>query len=123
MDEQRLDQRLRELFPRASKDFLDANTRPRICSLERELDSWSPLVDKVQREKKSDARPFVHIIMYRVRLLDKDNAYASTKCLVDCLCEVGLIPGDSIKDIDLAVRQEKVKHRHEQKTEVRIVYP
>jgi hypothetical protein len=116
-----MNEQIRKLFPNATVSFFDVN--PRLCASEREQDQGSALGDQTSGETKSDVRPFVCIITRRVRLLDKDNAYASTKCLTDCLHEIGLIPGDSEKDIELEVRQEKVDHFHEQRTEVKITYP
>lgn len=127
MNEIRLGQRLRELFPHGSKAFFQANTDPDpdvgLRAPEREPDSGPALVSETPGEEKSDARPSVCISMFRVRKLDPDNAYGAAKCLIDCLCQVALIPGDSEKEIDLEVLQQKVGHRHEQRTEVKIVYP
>lgn len=112
---------LKALFPNGTKDFFNAN--PGLRPDERKQDSGSSLVDQAPGETKSDGRPIVSIKLYRVRLLDKDNAYASTKCLVDCLHQINLIPDDSTEDITLEVTQVKVAHYSEQKTEVKIDYP
>jgi hypothetical protein len=110
-----------DLFPRASKSFIEAN--PQIFAPQREPDQGATLDGEAQRKAKSDARPLVSIILHRCRLLDKENAYGATKILTDCLCQVGLISGDSEAEIDLQVTQEKVAHRNDQRTEVRIIYP
>ena len=114
-------ERLKTLFPRASKSFIDANAG--LPAVERKQDSVRSLAGKISREAKSDARPSVSIVMFRVRLLDKENAYTATKSLTDCLREVDLIPGDSESDIDLSVTQEKVNHYSEQRTTLHIKYP
>jgi len=108
-------------FPRASKSFVNANAQ--LFAPQREPDQGTPLDGEAQRKEKGDARPLVSIVLYRCRLLDKENAYGATKILTDCLCQVDLISGDSEAEIDLQVTQQKVAHRNEQRTEVRIVYP
>ena len=67
--------------------------------------------------------PSVSIVMYRVRLLDTDNAYASAKPLLDCLQQIDLISDDAPDKINLVVTQEKVNHRNEERTELHIKYP
>ena len=116
-------QRIKAMFPNASIDFLDANIGFGIRPKESKQDSGSALVDKAPGKEKVHEVPSVSIVMYRVRLLDTDNAYASTKPLLDCLCEVGLITDDSPSDINLEVRQEKVAHLNEQRTTLKITYP
>lgn len=113
-------QQLRALFPRATKSFFDAN--PHLRSEEPKCIVRPAVVHPAPGKEKSDERIIVSIILRRVRLLDTDNAYGSTKPLVDCLRTCGLIPDDSEKDIDLKVTQEKVAHYHEQRTEVKITY-
>ena len=108
--------RFRELFPRGSADFFRIN--PQLRPAEREQNQGAALVNQASREEKSDGRPRVRIILRRVRLLDKENAYGATKCLTDCLCQSGIIPDDSEEAIDLNVEQEKVAHRHEQNVKI-----
>lgn len=109
------------LFPRASESFRKSN--PELFAAQREQTDLRPLESEASGQTKSDGRPVVRVILYRVRLLDSDNANISTKSLIDCLCEVGLIPGDATDQIRLEVTQEKVAHFNEQKTEVKITYP
>ena len=116
-------QRIRNLFPNASSDFLDANIGFGIRPKESKPNPRSALVDQAPGKEKVHEVPSVSIVMYRVRLLDTDNAYAATKPLLDCLCEVGLITDDSPSDINLEVRQEKVAHLNEQRTTLKITYP
>jgi len=116
-------QRIKAMFPNASIDFLDANIGFGIRPKESKQDSGSALVDKAPGKEKMYEVPSVCIVMHRVRLLDTDNAYAATKPLLDCLCEIGLITDDSPSDINLSVRQEKVAHMNEQRTTLKITYP
>lgn len=112
---------LRKLFPRGSKSFFDAN--PGLPASVAKQNVRATVVHKAQGKTKSDARPIVSIVMYRVRLLDKDNAYGAAKPLIDCLRKIDLIPGDSEDEIQLIVSQEKVAHRIDQHTNVSIKYP
>ena len=112
---------IKSIFPNVSKSFVEAN--PQLFASQLKQDIRPAVVDPAPREAKSDARPIVGIVMYRVRLLDKDNAFGAAKPLTDCLCKVGLIPGDAEDQIDLHVTQQKVPHYHEQRTEVSIAYP
>lgn len=115
------EQRIKTLFPRASRSFLDANAELR--AVESKQSSRTTLVDAASGKEKSDERIVLSYVLYRVWLLDPDNAVGATKTITDCLCEVGLIPDDSETEIDLTVTQEKVRHRYEQKTVVNITYP
>ena len=116
-----IEQKIRTMFPRGSKSFFNANAGLR--SEKRQQNRVRPLGGEISGETKSDARPGVSIVLFRVRLLDKENAYTATKSLTDCLCQVGLLPGDAEGEINLTVSQEKVSHRNEQKTVVHIEYP
>lgn len=111
----------KSLFPRASKSFIDAN--PQLFATQRERSDVPPLESEVPGQGKSDARPVLSIKCFRVRLLDKDNLYAGTKSLTDCIREIGLVSGDTEAEIDIQVSQEKVAHYREQRTEVKITYP
>jgi len=112
--------RISALFPRASKSFIDANAG--LFTKEPQRDLRPTVVDQAPREEEGDARIIVSIVMFRVRLLDTDNAYGSAKPLIDCLRTCGLIPDDTEKAINLKVTQEKVAHFNEQRTEVKITY-
>ena len=116
-------QRIRALFPHASDEFLSLNLGFGLRAKKPEPDSGTPLVSEASGKTKVHEIPSVCIVMYRVRLLDTDNAYASTKPLIDCLCALGFITDDSPSDINLEVRQEKVAHLNEQRTTLKITYP
>src|SRR5665213_150669 len=57
----------------------------------------------------------VQITLHTMKLLDKDNAYASVKPIVDALKVYGVIVDDRLDCIDLTVSQEQVKHRADEK--------
>lgn len=53
------------------------------------------------------ARPTVSIVLCRNRLLDKENAYGSTKPVTDGIVKAGFVPNDTEEAIELHVNQEK----------------
>lgn len=111
------------LFPRASKSFIDANPHLGLRSEADKPDPRSALGDPVAGKEKGDERIVLSYVLYRVRLLDPDAIDGATKVCTDCLQQIGLIPDDSSKHIDLQVTQEKVAHYSEQRTELKITYP
>lgn len=113
-------QQFNALFPRASQSFREANAQ--LFAKKPERDVRPAVVHPPPGEEKSDERARVSIVMFRVRLLDPDNAYGSAKPLIDCLRTCGLIPDDTEAAIDLQVSQEKVAHFSEQRTELKITY-
>ncbi len=58
----------------------------------------------------------VCITSHRRRLLDPDNLFV--KWVVDGLRYAKVIPDDSSKHIELIVKQEQVKHKHQEKTSI-----
>ncbi len=74
-----------------------------------------------QGETQDAGRAFVFITSFRRRLLDTDNLVG--KYVVDSLRYAGLIFDDSPDQITLTVRQRKVAHKGEERTEVTIEYP
>ena len=52
----------------------------------------------------------IEIVIHKVALLDRDNAYTSVKAIVDGITLSGFIPDDSEEFIDLSVRQVKVSN-------------
>src|SRR5215469_613517 len=118
MDVENNENDLKQWFPRGSRAFFDANLG--LSSGVAQPDIRPTVVPACCGKEKSNVRPVIRIVMYRVRLLDKDNAYGATKALVDCLREIGIISGDSTEDIDLRVSQIKVDHFNQEKTEVKL---
>src|SRR5215469_5315057 len=107
------------LFSRSSKSFRDAN--PRLFAAK---PVGLPALDReTPRQEKGDDRVIVGIVMFRCRILDKDNAYAACKSITDCLRQVDLIPDDTERAIALTVEQRKVDHRDSQRTEITITWP
>ncbi len=116
-------QRIKALFPHASVDFLDANIGFGLCPKADQPAARPPLERPVGGKEKSDDRISVSYVLYRLRLLDPDSIDQTTKVCTDCLCQIGLIPGDGPDHIKLEVTQEKVAHRNEQRTKLTITYP
>lgn len=107
---------LNAIFPRASKSFLQANRALSNPKSEQVVRHES--VATVKRKKENPRCRILRITSYRTRLLDTDNL--CPKYFVDALRYAGTIRDDSTKHIDLQVRQEKVKHRKEEKTVIEI---
>jgi hypothetical protein len=63
----------------------------------------------------------IRFVTYRHRLLDPDNP--CPKSFIDGLRYAGLIPDDRSEDVEVTVRQEKIKNTEEQYTEIIIEYP
>ena len=114
-------QRLQALFPRGSKDFIDANLK--LPAKEPQRTPRETLERTVQGKAEGDERIGLSYVLHRVRLLDPDNAFGATKTITDCLCEVGLLPGDAANQIKLDVEQIKVAHFEDEKTVLNITYP
>jgi hypothetical protein len=60
----------------------------------------------------------VRITSFRVRLLDEDNLVA--KWHVDSLRYSGILHGDDPSQARIETRQQKVAHRHEERTEIEV---
>lgn len=75
-----------------------------------------------EAQGKADDTPriVVCIVSFRCRLLDADNLVGGTKYFTDGLRYAGLISGDSPDKITLSVRQEKVRLKEEERTEITI---
>lgn len=69
----------------------------------------------------SAGRPHVCFTLRRVKLLDVDAKYGSTKDVLDGLAIAQLIPGDRENQITLEVRQEKVGHYKDEETQIDII--
>ena len=113
-------QRLREMFPRASASFIEANSQ--LCSEADKPTSRKALVGAVERKEKVSTRVGVSYVLYRCRLLDPDAVHGATKVCTDVLQQIGIITGDGPGEVYLTVEQEKVSHYADQKTIVEITY-
>lgn len=81
------------------------------------------LVKAIPRAQKVHERIILCYTICRVRPLDTDNAYGSTKNCTDILRRCGLIPGDDPTRIELKVIQKRVSKYSQEQTEIEIVYP
>jgi len=71
-----------------------------------------------QREEKDTGRYAVVITSFRVRLADDDALIG--KYFVDALRYCGLLASDETGGLDYKVRQEKVPHKTDERTEIEI---
>lgn len=71
-----------------------------------------------ENKRKLGQLPMAHarisIILFCVRLLDTNNAYAAVKPVVDALTVFGVIEDDRPDCIELVVRQQRVPHKGEE---------
>ena len=71
--------------------------------------------------KTQSPRPLhVRFTLRRKSLLDVDAKYASTKDLLDCLTNAGVIPGDKEGQITLEVEQQKCRKGQAEETVVEV---
>jgi len=73
-------------------------------------------VAAVPRKDGNSTRYAVRICSFRRRLLDPDNLCG--KFFVDCLRRGGIIPDDTAAIMDYGIRQQKVKSKKEEHTEI-----
>jgi hypothetical protein len=117
---------LREMFPRGSADFFEANEINIISGLpytNTQHDKATALERVAKRKEKSLGRITVRYRLCRVRPIDPDGVAGSTKDCTDGLCRCGLLPGDNPFQITLIVEQERVDHYHQERTEIEIEWP
>jgi len=98
-------------------------TRPKLPNPFIKRDDEKSLGKTVEGKKAGMERIVVCFKLMRSRLLDPDNAAASTKNLIDGLRHAKLLFDDTIHDIILQVEQEKVKHISQERTVITITYP
>jgi hypothetical protein len=116
---------IKELFPRGSEEFYRLNqaNANRIRSAEPQRPARSALVDPLPGEAQDHGRIALCYRIFRVRLLDQENLNGSTKPVTDCLVQIGLIPDDDPKTIEIETSQEKVAHYSQERTTIHITYP
>lgn len=73
-------------------------------------------------DAKSVSRRTVRITSYRMRLLDPDNLAGGCKYFLDCCKYSQLISNDREQDIELQVRQQRVRCKNQERTEIHIIY-
>lgn len=115
-------EKLRRLFPHASKSFMEANPNPGLPDSEQQPVRGSALDETVQRKPESYERAHVRFTAFTTRPADPDNIAGGSKFLLDSIKKLGLIPDDNAYCIELEVRQRKVDHQTEEKTLVEIEY-
>jgi hypothetical protein len=74
-----------------------------------------------RKEDSPSSRLRVVIISFRARLCDPDNLFV--KPLIDAIRYARLIPDDSPDHIELTLRQVKVYHYSDERTEIIVVAP
>lgn len=107
---------IHEHFPNASQDFLKIN-RPISGPKSKQVVRYES-VGTVKGKKENPNRSIVRVTSFRRRLLDFDNL--CPKYFVDSLRYCDLIEDDNPQRIDLQIRQEKVKTKQEERTEIEI---
>jgi len=110
---------LLEIFPRASQDFLSVNRSGQGSELKPAVRNES--VATVQREKEAPKCRILRIISYRTRTCDTDNL--CPKWIIDALRYSNLIEDDTPEYIELQMRQEKVAHKAQERTQIEIEIP
>lgn len=111
-------------FPHAKESFLRLNAVDTVgTSLPHPEQRECPaqLGADHARETQGPGCPLVRFTLCRVRLLDVDAKYGSTKDLLDGLQHAGLIRGDKEGQITLEVNQVKVKSFKQEKTIIEII--
>lgn len=96
----------------------ETNT-PRVSNPKFEPALGKALQGNSKTQKGSKKRITLRITRYSTRLLDEDNLSGS-KLLTDQLRYAGIIPSDDPESLQIINDQVKVKHKTEERTEVRI---
>jgi Holliday junction resolvase RusA-like endonuclease len=113
-------QRLRELFPNASQQFIDRNSDPirkaPATKLERRARNGS--LAKAKTQNGDTGKFLVRVTSYRRVLCDEDNL--CEKYHVDCCRYAGLISDDTAAKARIETTQQKVKTKGEERTEIQI---
>ena len=85
-------------------------------------DPLIPLVKPPQTQTKGKGRTTLVIERVSTKLQDFDNFVGGTKPLTDQLRYSGLIPDDDPESITAHYKQQKCKHKKDEKTIVQIIY-
>ena len=95
---------------------------PRLPHTEPQHDPIIPLVKPPQTQTKGKGRTTLVIERVSTKLQDFDNFVGGTKPLTDQLRYSGLIPDDDPESITAHYKQQKCKHKKDEKTIVQIIY-
>ncbi len=79
---------------------------------------WIEPVESEEVEGENFRRSRIRITSRRVRLLDPDNLCC--KYIIDALRYCKVIKDDTTKEIEVYIKQEKVKKRKEEKTVIEV---
>ena len=115
-------EKLKRLFPHASKSFLQANPDIGLQNPEHERVHRETLDISSQRKEKSYQRARVSFTAFTVRPRDPDNLGGGSKALLDAIKHLRLIPDDDPYSIEFEVKQRHVDHFNQEKTLVEIEY-
>lgn len=123
------------IFPNASKSVIEANAHdygpgtqepeadPALQDPKPERNQ-APALDRSDAgEKESLGRITVRFTLFRVKLLDPDNAAGSVKDCLDGCRQAGLIPDDQWHQIKLEIEQSRVLTYKSEKTDLEIIWP
>lgn len=113
-------EQIQRLFPNASRSLFEANAQ---IPDAKPTQQTRALVADDAREAPRTGCAHVRYTLRRVRFLDVDAKYASTKDTLDSLATAGLIRGDREGEITLEVNQQKVGSYKEEETIIEIIYP
>lgn len=95
---------------------------PRLSNPIPQHDPVKPLVTPPPTQTKGQNRTTLHIERVSTKLQDFDNFVGGTKPLTDQLRYAGLIPDDDPESITAHYKQQKCKHKRDEKTIVQIIY-
>lgn len=115
-------EKLKKLFPRASKAFIEANTDAGLQDPERERIHREALVKTLPGKEKGYGRAHVRFTAFTVRPRDPDNLGGGSKALLDAIKGLRLIPDDDPYSIEFELKQRRVDHFDQEKTLVEIEY-
>lgn len=118
---------LQQRFPNASEQFLRANTGYTVAAATPHAEAPDPVVERDLRPRSLAARKakginpgrfLIRVTSFRRRLLDEDNL--CEKYVVDCCRYAQLLPGDAPGTTRIETRQEKVRSKEHERTEIEI---
>lgn len=117
MSEKLTYEELRKLLPKASEYVLRKSCSDRVApSPEPKPNPRHEPVGKDEGKADYSLRRSVRVTSYRIRLCDERNLY--DKHFIDALVRAGLLVDDSPEWCQVEVKQELVKRREEERTEI-----
>lgn len=115
-------EKLKRLFPNASKAFLEANLNSGLQDSQQQRVCGTALDQEIQGKPESYERAHVCFTAFTARPTDPDNIGGGCKALLDAIKKLGLIPDDSPDYIELEIKQRRVDHVSQEKTLIEIQY-